>query len=466
MTGSELPSATVVAANALWAQAQGRSFAAALAALGIPVLVLKGPEMQARLFGTPAAYASSDLDVLVRASDRRRAHQALIDAGFRFDHSNSILWRVSGQAMYERGGFYVDLHWGVKAAHVPAFLFRDLGRELWRGATAGPSGMLEPRLEPLLVFLAIHAAGHDFARPEWREGVHAAARMRPDRAEVGRIARRSRSVGAVNAAVKNDATAPPFVLDGWVGGLAWVATKVARGRFLPDRLRRRAREMRGAWRLGVLPPRQHAIEAQVADGRFSVWGGVCPPDTWSEAMVDIWVAAAADLPAPTLVEVGTGSGALMITGACRLPDARVYGTDISWIACRNALANARGHGVDVAVFEGDLLDALPGQLRGRVDAVLAHLPTVTQSSFEELRPRPHAPTETFVGEGRDGLDVVRRLLGQAPGWLAPGGTLVITMDRWQWRSFAPEAEALGFRACDVHEPTASDALVVLERSGM
>ena len=463
MTRTHVRSDTVVAAGALWAQAQGRAVGAILAAEGVRVLVLKGPEMQARIFGTPAAYASSDLDLLVRPRDRRRAHEVLTRAGFTFDHTNSIMWWLSGQAMYERGGFYVDLHWGVKGAHLPAFLFRDLEQQLWLGAKRGPSGMYEPRLEPLLVFLAIHAAGHHFARPEWRAGVQATARLGPDWSEVRRIAAGSRARAAVSAALDAERPAPQNVLDGWVGGAAWSVSTAMRGHFVPERYRRRAREIRGLWRMGFLPPRRNGVNIRVAGQRFHVWGGVCPPGTWSEQIIDAWVDTVSEVRAPTIVEVGTGSGALSISAARRVASATVLATDISWVACRNARANARGCRASVEVFEGDLLQPLPPSFRHGVDAIAAHLPTVPSSALDKLSEAPHAPPESFIGQGRDGLDAVRRLVEQAPRWLRPHGRLVLSMRDWQWESLAPAATSAGFELRELRRPTPTGALVILER---
>src|SRR4051794_17331986 len=103
----------VAVARALWAQGSARSVILRLQKAGLRVLILKGPELQWRLYGTPAEYASSDVDVLVHRSDGARARQLLVGWGWRFEPTNSVLWRVSRAATYERGGFRLDLHWGL-----------------------------------------------------------------------------------------------------------------------------------------------------------------------------------------------------------------------------------------------------------------------------------------------------------------------------------------------------------------
>ncbi len=146
-------------AHALWVQAEGRKAAAELRPAGIPVLLLKGPDLQARLYGTPAAYASGDVDVLIPPRMAPRARAALIQAGWIFSPDNGVLWRFSRAAAFDREGFRLDLHWGLHAAHLPAWSLRSLERRLWEGARIGPSGMREPDAESLVVFLAVHVVG-------------------------------------------------------------------------------------------------------------------------------------------------------------------------------------------------------------------------------------------------------------------------------------------------------------------
>src|SRR6266487_3904654 len=101
-------------ALALWAQAQGRALARELTSAGIPVLMLKGPELQARLYGTPAAYQSGDVDVLVPRERADRARRVLEAHGWAFARENGVLWRVADQATYARDGFWLDLHLGLQ----------------------------------------------------------------------------------------------------------------------------------------------------------------------------------------------------------------------------------------------------------------------------------------------------------------------------------------------------------------
>lgn len=96
--------------------------------------------------------------------------------------------------------------------------------------------------------------------------------------------------------------------------------------------------------------------------------------------------------------------------------------DISRVALECAARNAPS----AVLHPGDLYAALPGSLRGRVDVIAANAPYVPSDRIATMPPeaRDHEPVEALDG-GRDGVDLHRRLAAGAPGWLAPGGVLLV-----------------------------------------
>ena len=78
------------------------------------------------------------------------------------------------------------------------------------------------------------------------------------------------------------------------------------------------------------------------------------------------------------------------------------------------------------VYEGDLDRPLPATLHGRVDILVANAPYVPTREVTLLprEARVHEPRAALDG-GADGLDILRRVAGTAPGWLAPGGHLLV-----------------------------------------
>lgn len=239
------PSDFALALRALRAQGETRRLARELSAAGIPVLLLKGPDLQVRLYGTPLAYASADLDLLVPRSSAAAARRYLARNGWGFMRANGILWRLEGACAYERDGFTLDLHWGIHMAHLPARTLRPLEAALWERAVLRLSGILEPDTESLLVYLAAHLVGHRTRRPEWSENVQRCAALVQDWDRVWRLARDTRIEGAVKLALRGQLPRPgkPFG-DGLRGKVTWVGWWAARGHFVPRGVRDRIRDLR------------------------------------------------------------------------------------------------------------------------------------------------------------------------------------------------------------------------------
>ncbi|WP_240661366.1 MULTISPECIES: putative protein N(5)-glutamine methyltransferase [unclassified Streptomyces] len=137
-----------------------------------------------------------------------------------------------------------------------------------------------------------------------------------------------------------------------------------------------------------------------------------------------------------VVDLCCGSGAVGAALAAGLGRAELHAADIDPAAVRCARRNVAALGGQV--HTGDLFDALPGGLRGRVDILAANVPYVPSDEIGLLPPeaRDHEPRVALDG-GADGLDVLRRVAAGAPGWLAPGGCLLVETSSGQ----APAAVA-------------------------
>lgn len=157
---------------------------------------------------------------------------------------------------------------------------------------------------------------------------------------------------------------------------------------------------------------------------FTVTPDVLIPRPETEALVDLALALARErgLAAPRIVDVGTGSGAIAVTLAVKLPAARVAAVELSEPAIRIARANAERHGVAgrVQFVVGNLLAALAGPF----DIILANLPYINKDEIAALDIGRWEPRVALDG-GADGLSLVRRLVEQAPARLAPGGLLAL-----------------------------------------
>ena len=138
----------------------------------------------------------------------------------------------------------------------------------------------------------------------------------------------------------------------------------------------------------------------------------------------------------TVVDVGTGSGAIAIGLASLLPDGwegRIVAVDVSpaalavasanWASVRAASLERSGTSLDVTFQPSDLLDAVEGP----VDLVLANLPYLTPEQVDG-NPDLAAEPRLALDGGPDGLDLIRRLIADLPRVLAPGGAVALELD--------------------------------------
>jgi len=148
---------------------------------------------------------------------------------------------------------------------------------------------------------------------------------------------------------------------------------------------------------------------------FAVGPGALIPRPETELLVELGIAELEREPGATVVDVGTGCGAVAIAVASAAPDASVIATDVSADALGVAALNVTKHGVAVALAQGDLARSF-----AQADIVLANLPYVPANAIEGLQPeiRGWEPHVALDGGG-DGLDLVRRLLDDCATRLRP-----------------------------------------------
>jgi release factor glutamine methyltransferase len=160
--------------------------------------------------------------------------------------------------------------------------------------------------------------------------------------------------------------------------------------------------------------------AEFADQRIVVRPGVFVPRRRTELLAA--EAIARSRPASVAVELCCGAAPIAATILEEVPFAEVHAADVD----PAAVACARENVPNGNVHEGDLYDALPAHLRGRIDVLVANTPYVPTDEVALMPPeaRDHEPRHTLDG-GPDGLDLLRRISASSGDWLAPGGHLLI-----------------------------------------
>lgn len=194
--------------------------------------------------------------------------------------------------------------------------------------------------------------------------------------------------------------------------------------------------------------------AEFAGLRVAVEPGVFVPRRRTEFLVEQAVALARR--AAAVVDLCCGSGAVGLAVAGALGDAELHAADVDPVAVRCARRNISGRGT---VYEGDLFEPLPAELRHRVDVLTANVPYVPTAELELMpaEARLYEPRQSLDG-GDDGLDILRKVAAAAPEWLAPGGSLLSETSERQ----APKAvEVLAAAGLEPRVATSAEATVVI-----
>ena len=199
--------------------------------------------------------------------------------------------------------------------------------------------------------------------------------------------------------------------------------------------------------------------------RFSVDPRVLIPRPETETLVDA-ARRLVEGRAVTIVDVGTGSGAIACAIAVHERTVRVIATDTSPDALSVARSNAASLGVGdrVELRQGDLLTPVTD----RVDIVCANLPYLRDDALTHLAGERTSlafePREAVVAGG-DGLDLIRRCVRDLPRVLAPGGTALFECDPPQADEIAELLRATGLRTDVIRDLGGAERVVSGASSG-
>lgn len=162
---------------------------------------------------------------------------------------------------------------------------------------------------------------------------------------------------------------------------------------------------------------------------FKVSEDVLIPRPETEMLVET-VVTAAEGTAPVIIDIGTGSGAIVLSLLHYLPQATGTGVDISTKALAIAAENGRSLGLDdrVTWIESDLFTQVPPCT---CDWLVSNPPYLTQGDMEQLQPEVrHDPALALYG-GDDGLDFYRRIAKDSPAYVRAGGHCAVEIGAGQ-----------------------------------
>ncbi|MGJ8627795.1 MAG: peptide chain release factor N(5)-glutamine methyltransferase [Sulfitobacter sp.] len=176
----------------------------------------------------------------------------------------------------------------------------------------------------------------------------------------------------------------------------------------------------------VRVPVSHLIGNRDFYGRsFKISRDVLDPRPETETLIEL---ALAD-PFERVLDLGTGSGCILVSLLAEQPEARGVGVDVSEAACLQASVNAVLHDVQdrAEVLQSDWFAAV----EGRYDLIVSNPPYLAASEMESIAPELalHEPAIALT-DGADGLSVYRIIAERAQGYLTAEGRVMVEIG-WQ-----------------------------------
>ena len=178
------------------------------------------------------------------------------------------------------------------------------------------------------------------------------------------------------------------------------------------------------------------------------------PRPETELVAEAAIDAACRVSPRVVVDLGTGSGAIGLSLAAELPvdGTEVWLTDASSDALDVARANVASVGrgaANVRIAEGSWFDALPDELRGRVNVIVSNPPYIALDDPEVEESVREFEPESALFAGSDGLRDIEAIVTGAREWLAPGGILIVEIGHRQGDAVSALARDAGFEPDEI-----------------
>lgn len=162
---------------------------------------------------------------------------------------------------------------------------------------------------------------------------------------------------------------------------------------------------------------------------FYINENVLVPRPETELLVEeiISICEKREIEAPNIVDVGTGSGVIMVSLGHYLQKARILGVDVLDEALEVARKNISKYdlGERLKVVRGDLLSPLLKRKKDNVDIIVSNPPYISKEEFKDLSPEVKKEPKTALDGGKKGLEIYKKLIPQASHALRSGGFMIL-----------------------------------------
>jgi len=174
------------------------------------------------------------------------------------------------------------------------------------------------------------------------------------------------------------------------------------------------------------------------------------PRADSETLIHAALAAFPARDVVAILDLGTGTGALLLAALVEFPDAWGLGIDLAPQAAALAARNARGNGLSQrAAF---LCGSWAAAISEKFDLILANPPYISSAEISSLMPEVarHEPRSALDG-GADGLDAYRSIIGDLGRLLVPGGAAILELGQGQAEAVAAIGASAGLEIAALHK---------------
>lgn len=147
---------------------------------------------------------------------------------------------------------------------------------------------------------------------------------------------------------------------------------------------------------------------------------------------------------PQVLDLGTGSGCLAVCLTIQCPACKMTASDTSSKALAIARKNIENNGLSkkIQLVSGDLFRPFGQKYKGFWDLIVSNPPYIPEAEIPALSPEVRSEPHLALSGGADGLDVIRRILAEAPYFLKAGGWLLMEIGKGQSRTLRKEIQAM------------------------
>ena len=190
----------------------------------------------------------------------------------------------------------------------------------------------------------------------------------------------------------------------------------------------------------VRVPVSHLVGARAFYGRdFQITRDVLDPRPETETLVEL----ALGVPFDRVLDLGVGSGCILVTLLAERPNAYGVGVDLSELACLQASANAVRHEVQARadIVQSNWFE----KVEGRYDLIVSNPPYLAAAEMDDVAPElsQHEPKMALT-DGMDGLSAYRIIANEAQGYLTPEGRVMVEIGWQQGKDVCEIFQAAGW----------------------